>query len=85
MLVELIMDILKGLFLFIVDLIPLLDKVVLPLGFLNWFNNILYTTAFIFPVADLLIMLSIWIATRNFHVIWRVLQRIWDALPFKFS
>lgn len=82
MIIELILDMIKGVLLFIINLIPLLDKVALPLGFINWFNDILYTTAFIFPVADLLIMLGIWIATRNFHVVWRIIQRIWDALPF---
>ena len=46
------------------------------------FADILQGVAYVFPVKDVLIMLGIWFAIYTFTIGWRVIQRIWDSLPF---
>lgn len=82
MILELICDILKSLILYIIGLLPIWQGLYLPIDLVSWFGNILTSVAYFLPVTDLLMMFGFWILTKNFHIIWKSIQRMWDALPF---
>ncbi len=76
-LISLIVGALKG----ILSLLPQIDAGI-PADIATTFMQWIYGIGYIFPVTDFLIMLGIWFAVTNFHVIWKLIQRLWDALPF---
>lgn len=77
-LVTVVVTILKGVLL----LVPNLSAIQIPTGFITWFMNIVNATAYFLPLTDFFVMMGIWFAVVNFQIIWKTLQRIWDALPF---
>ena len=83
MITEAIMNLLKANMLWFLSIIPSVE-----IGELNlndvaeMFVDIMQGVAYIFPVKDVLIMLGIWYGIYTFTIAWRVIQRIWDALPF---
>lgn len=82
MLVEAFFNLLKGVFEAIMGMLPTLDGITIPSGFITWFTNIMNASSFFLPLADFLIMFGIWMAVTNFDIIWKIIMRIWDALPF---
>lgn len=75
--ISLIVGALEGIF----SLLPKIDAGIPPdiaTDFMQW----IYGIAYVLPVTDFLIMLGIWFVVTNFHVIWKLIQRLWDALPF---
>lgn len=46
------------------------------------FVDIIQGVAYVLPVGDILIMLGIWYGLYTFTIAWKIIQRIWDALPF---
>lgn len=82
MLLEAIFDVIKMALEFLFSLLPSLDSIQMPTGFFQWFTDILSVSSYFLPVTDFLIMMGIWFAATNFEIIWKTLQRIWDALPF---
>jgi hypothetical protein len=70
--------VLKGIF----ALIPDMSGITLPTGLVEWFINILNMTAYFLPLIDFLAMMGIWLIVTNFQIIWKIIQRVWDALPF---
>jgi hypothetical protein len=76
-LISLIVGALKG----ILSLLPQIDAGI-PADIATGFMQLIYGIGYVFPVIDFLIMLGIWFAVTNFHVIWKLIQRLWDALPF---
>ena len=46
------------------------------------FIDIIQGVAYVLPVGDILIMLGIWFGIYTFTIQWKIIQRIWDALPF---
>lgn len=83
MITEAIMNLLKANMLWFFSMIPTVQ-----IGELNlndvaqMFVDILQGIAYVFPVKDVLIMFGIWFGIYTFTIAWRVIQRIWDALPF---
>lgn len=76
-LITLIVKALKG----ILSLLPSIDAEIpseIVENFVEWIRGIGY----ILPVGDFFVMLGIWFAVTNFHIIWKTIQRLWDALPF---
>lgn len=47
-----------------------------------WFANILMSVGYFLPVADLLVILGLWMLVVNFNVVWKLILRIWDSIPF---
>lgn len=82
MLVELIVAPIVGVFVGLMNLLPSFSAFVIPQVVLTWFGNVLFMASYFLPVGDFLIMLGIWLAVVNFSVVWRLIQRVWDALPF---
>ncbi len=82
MLVELIVGAIVSVFVGLLSLLPAFTSFVIPDGVLTWFSSILGMVGYFVPVRDLLVMLGIWLAVVNFSVVWRLIQRAWDALPF---
>lgn len=82
MILELIFDVIFGLLFIVINLIPNLTFIQLPAEFIVWFANIIVMSAYFFPVSDFFIMIGIWLMVANFHLAWKVLTRLWDALPF---
>ena len=76
-LISLVVGALKGVLL----LLPQIDPSIpadIAADFMQW----IYGIAYVFPLADFFVMLGIWFVVTNFHVIWKLIQRLWDALPF---
>lgn len=76
-LISLVVGALKGVLL----LLPRIDPSIpadIAADFMQW----IYGIAYVFPLADFFVMLGIWFVVTNFHVIWKLIQRLWDALPF---
>lgn len=83
MITEAIMELLKANILWFFSMLPSVQ-----IGNLNLsevaqnFVDIIQGIAYFFPVKDALIMLGIWFSIYTFNIAWRIIQRIWDALPF---
>lgn len=83
MITEALMNLVKLNMLWFLNIIPNVE-----IGELNltdvaeMFVDILQGVAYVFPVKDVLIMFGIWFGIYTFTIGWRVIQRIWDALPF---
>lgn len=82
MIVEVILNLLKTLLIGLINLLPSLDGLTLPAGFISWLQNIIGLSAYFLPIVDFLIMFGFWILVINFQLVWKVIQRVWDALPF---
>lgn len=82
MILETILNLIKLAILGVLSLLPSMDLLQLPVGFMEWFTNIIATSGYFLPLTDFFIMFGIWIVVTNFEIIWRTLMRIWDALPF---
>lgn len=76
-LISMIVGALKG----ILSLLPQIDANI-PADIATDFMQWIYGIGYVFPVTDFLVMLGIWFVVTNFHVIWKIIQRLWDALPF---
>jgi len=83
MIVEALLELVKFNIIWFLNMIPNVE-----IGDLNlndvaeMFVDILQGIAYVFPVKDVLIMFGIWFGIYTFTIAWRVIQRIWDALPF---
>jgi hypothetical protein len=75
-LLSLIKLVLKG----IIALIPNLSGLTIPAGFMDWFVNIVQASAYFLPLTDMLVMFGIWMLVINFHIVWKIIQRLWDAI-----
>lgn len=82
MIIEAILNLVKSLIMGILSLLPTLNATGIPNDLLNGFASVIYGVSYFFPVADVLIMLAISFAITNFHIIWRLIQRVYDAIPF---
>lgn len=81
MITEWFFNMFRSLFEVILGLLPVID-ITIPTGFMTWFTDILSASAYFLPLIDFVIMLGIFVAVTNFEIIWKTIQRIWDALPF---
>ena len=83
MIVEALLELVKFNMIWFLNMIPNVE-----IGELNltdvaeMFVDILQGVAYVFPVKDVLLMFGIWFGIYTFTTGWRVIQRIWDALPF---
>lgn len=66
---------------FVIGLLPEIG-IGLPTGFFEWFTSIVQASAYFLPLVDFFAMLTIWFIVVNFQIIWKTIQRVWDALPF---
>ncbi|HYK74655.1 MAG TPA: hypothetical protein VEV44_16290, partial [Pseudoneobacillus sp.] len=80
MIIELILNIFIGGFSLLLDLLPTID-INLPQGFMSWLLDIFEMSGYFLPIGDFLAMMGIWFLVVNFHIIWKLIQRIWDSLP----
>jgi hypothetical protein len=76
--VSLLVLILKG----IVALIPDFSSISLPDGMVQWFVDLVDSVSYFLPIADFIAMLGIWLVVTNFRIVWNVIKRVWDLLPF---
>ena len=51
-------------------------------GVAETFIDMLQGVAYVFPVGDVMIMLGTWYGIYTFTIAWKLIQRLWDALPF---
>lgn len=79
MLVELLFNILKGVLLFFINLMPVID-IPLPIGIINWFINVAGSVAYFLPIKDMIVLFSAWVAYTTFRINWKLVQRIWDNI-----
>lgn len=82
MIVELVLNMIKAVLLTVLGWLPVLNVIAIPEDLLLWFSNICATVAYFLPLTDFLTMFGIWVFVTNFAILWRLLQRVWDALPF---
>lgn len=82
MIIEFLMDMIKTVNSFALGLIPSMDAIQLPVGFMTWFTDIVNASVYFLPIADFLAMFAIWLVVVNFNIIQKLVTRIWDALPF---
>lgn len=66
----------------IISLLPSLNFLTLPSELAVWFANILMSVGYFLPVADLLVIFGLWMLVVNFNVVWKLILRIWDSIPF---
>lgn len=83
MLIEGILNLIKGALLWFINLIPTPESIEVGIGGIaNTFVEIVQSVAYILPIGDIMIMFGVWFAINAFTIGWRLIQRIWDALPF---
>jgi len=66
----------------IISLLPSLNFLTLPTELAVWFANILLSVGYFLPIADLLVIFGLWMLVINFNVVWKLILRIWDSIPF---
>lgn len=66
----------------IISLLPSLHFKTLPYELAVWFANILMSVGYFLPVADLLVIFGLWMLVVNFNIVWKLILRIWDSIPF---
>lgn len=82
MITEGILNIIKGAMLWLFSLIPEQSVSIDLGGVAETFMGILQVVAYVLPVGDILLMFGIWFGIYTFTTGWKLIQRIWDALPF---
>lgn len=83
MITELIIQAMMNLFMLILSLLnPVIGFLDIPNDISMQILDIIYGTAYFMPVVDLGIMLLISLALVSWHAVWKIIQRVWDALPF---
>lgn len=81
MIIESIFDAIKVLLVGMFKLMPTLS-VTIPSDLLSWFSDLINAVAWFFPVSDVFLIFGIWVTVTNFNLLWKLIQRVWDALPF---
>lgn len=84
MVTESILNIIKGVMTWFFNLIPAPEQTAGAglSGVADTFIDIIQGVAYVLPVGDILLMLGIWYGIYTFTIGWKIIQRIWDALPF---
>lgn len=83
MIIELIIQAMMNVFILILSLLsPVIGFLDIPNDVSAQILEIIYGTAYFMPVVDLGIMLLISLAFVSWHAVWKIIQRVWDALPF---
>lgn len=54
----------------------------LPLDIIQGFINTIMGISYIFPLGDIAIIFGIYFSILNFHIVWKLVQRLWDSVPF---
>lgn len=49
---------------------------------LAWFAQLLYTVNYVLPIGELIKMFVVVVVVYNFAIVWKLVFRVWDALPF---
>jgi len=70
-----------GIFEKLISLLPVIDAPV-PVQIAVQIIDIISNLNVVFPVTDFVAIMSISFALINWHFAWKLLQRVWDALPF---
>ena len=81
MILEGLFTLIIGAFKGILSLLPQVNAEI-PADIATTFLDLIYGISYIVPVGDFFVMMGIWFAVTNFHLIWKIIQRLWDALPF---
>lgn len=82
MLLELIFNLIKKLLLFIVNALPAMPSIDIPNNLVDKFTNICTGVSYFLPMESLLAIFGIWVTYKFVIINWKVIQRVWDALPF---
>ena len=83
MIIEFFIQAMISLFVLILSLLnPVIGFLDIPNDLSEQILDIILGTAYFMPVADLGIMLMISLALVSWHAVWKIIQRVWDALPF---
>ena len=83
MIVELIIQAMISLFVFLLSLLnPVVGFLDIPNDVSTQILDIVYGTACFMSVVDLGIVIMMSLALVSWHVVWKIIQRVWDALPF---
>ncbi len=81
MIIESIFDVLKVVIIFNMQILPKIN-ISIPADVGIKIAEIINSVKYFLPVKDLGLMLLITLVVTNWWIIWKSLQRIWDALPF---
>ena len=82
MIIEAILNIFKSALIWLIGLVPA-PEISLGLGaVVNSFIEMLQVASYFLPVGDILVMFQIWFSIYTFSIVWKLIQRLWDALPF---
>lgn len=82
MIVEVILNIFKTVLIWLVGLVPAPEVNLSGLDtMINSFIEMLQAIAYFFPVGDIILILRIWLGIWTFNIVWKLVQRLWDALP----
>jgi hypothetical protein len=83
MIIEFFIQAMISLFIVILSLLnPVIGFLDIPNDLSEQILDIILGTAYFMPVVDLGIMLMISLALVSWHAVWKIIQRVWDALPF---
>jgi len=80
MIFEFILDVFKNSLVWLIGLVPV-PEISLGDSVINSFIEMFQVISYFLPVRDILIMLNIWLGICTFNVVWKLIQRFWDALP----
>lgn len=82
MIIEFIFNMFKGALILLIELIPVPDVSFGSLdAVINSFVEMLQVISYFLPVGDIIVMLRIWFGIYTFNIVWKLIQRLWDALP----
>lgn len=82
MILEVFFNLIKFVLINLVNVLPDFAFNPPPEGMYSWVLNTIQGVAYFLPINDFLIMFGLFIGIHTFWIMWRLIQRLWDALPF---
>lgn len=81
MIIEGLFDPIFSLLQFIIGIFPSMVSIAIPSEIYSIIDYLFEMSAYFVPLSDIGIMFGIFISVTNFHFIYSIIMRIWDALP----
>lgn len=80
MIVELLFDVIFGLFNSLISLLPSIDGTI-PSTFVNTLSNVIQSTSYFLPVGALLPIVVISGGLEMFNIVWKIILRVKSFIP----
>lgn len=81
MILEAIMTLFISVLTSLISVLPVIE-IPIPSGLVGWFEGILTAASMFLPISSMLTILGLDILITNFSIVWKLIMKVWKALPF---